>query len=97
MQNENNKMIVGDYAHHEIQEYQNTRVPTFLKWVYLFLPLWGLWSMYYYWEGSRGWMDRGYWHELEIAANTTTVSGSIPAHRQVTEAPLQRLKEPAKN
>jgi hypothetical protein len=37
----------------------------------LILPLWGLLSLYYFWNGSSGWFDRGTWKQLQIAANTT--------------------------
>lgn len=49
----------------------DAKVPKFLLWVYLILPIWGLVNFYYFWNGSTGWFDRGYWHELQIAANTT--------------------------
>ena len=49
----------------------NARIPKFLMLTYLLLPLWGIASLYYYWNGSCGWLDRGYWKELQIAANTT--------------------------
>lgn len=46
-------------------------VPLFLKLTYILLPIWGLITFYVFWNGSVGWLDRGYWHELQIAANTT--------------------------
>jgi hypothetical protein len=49
----------------------HAKVPKFLIAVYIILPIWGLLSMYYYWNGSTGWLDRGYWKQLQIAANTT--------------------------
>lgn len=49
----------------------DAKVPSFLKFTYLFWPLWGIVSFYYFWNGSIGWFDRGYWRELQIAANTT--------------------------
>ncbi len=49
----------------------DAKVPKFLLLTYLLLPIWGFVSLYYFWNGSRGWFDRGYWHELQIAANTT--------------------------
>lgn len=49
----------------------NAQIPRWLKWVYFTLPIWGLLSLYYYWDGSRGWLDRGYWEQLQKAANTT--------------------------
>ncbi len=49
----------------------DAKVPKFLIATYLVLPFWGLAALYYFWNGSIGWFDRGYWHELQIAANTT--------------------------
>jgi hypothetical protein len=46
-------------------------VPKFLILTYAILPIWGLFSLYYYWNGSAGWLDRGYWSQLQRAANTT--------------------------
>lgn len=47
------------------------KVPKFLILTYLTLPIWGILTWYFFWNGSLGWFDRGYWHELQIAANTT--------------------------
>lgn len=49
----------------------DAKVPKFLWATYFILPIWGLFTFYYFWNGSLGWFDRGYWHELQIAANTT--------------------------
>lgn len=49
----------------------DAKVPKFLKFTYLFWPIWGIITLYFFWNGSIGWFDRGYWHELQIAANTT--------------------------
>lgn len=46
-------------------------VPKWLIWTYIILPIWGIASLIYYFNGSSGWLDRGYWHELQKAANTT--------------------------
>lgn len=51
-------------------ESKNAKIPFFLKVLYITLPLWGFFSLYLYWNGSHGWLDRGYWHELQKAANT---------------------------
>ena len=53
-----------------IDEYDDVKIPTFLKIVYILLPIWGIFWMYMYWNGSEGWLDRGYWKELEGAAGT---------------------------
>lgn len=49
----------------------DAQIPKWLKWVYFTLPIWGLITLYLYWNGSHGWLDRGYWHQLQKAANTT--------------------------
>jgi hypothetical protein len=46
-------------------------VPKWLRWTYIILPIWGLFVFFLYWNGSSGWLDRGYWHQLQQAANTT--------------------------
>lgn len=46
-------------------------VPTWLKWVYVTLPIFGILALIVYWNGSQGWLDRGYWFQLQTAANTT--------------------------
>jgi hypothetical protein len=50
---------------------KDEKVSLFLKTIYITLPIWGVISFYFFWNGSSGWLDRGYWHELQIAANTT--------------------------
>ncbi len=47
------------------------KVPKWLKWTYIILPIWGVITWYYYINGSHGWLDRGYWGQLQRAANTT--------------------------
>lgn len=49
----------------------DAKVPKFLLLTYLLLPFWGIVTFCYFWNGSLGWFDRGYWHELQVAANTT--------------------------
>lgn len=46
-------------------------IPKWLKWNYLFWVLWGFVWWHYFWNGSYGWLDGGYWAELQRAANTT--------------------------
>lgn len=61
----------------EIEEYaeqitsKDAPVPLFLKITYATLPFWGIFAMYYYWEGSVGWLDRGHWRQLQEVANTS--------------------------
>lgn len=44
--------------------------PRWLFWSYILLPIWGLVVLYFFWNGSYGWLDRGSWQELQQAANT---------------------------
>ena len=76
-QNGNDQKIEGNAAH-EIELYgdpgiasYDAKVPKFLLLTYLLLPIWGIATFYYFWNGSLGWLDRGYWRELQVAANTT--------------------------
>lgn len=62
----------------EIEEYgdryiatANAVVPRWLLLTYLLLSIWGFLWFALYWNGTIGWLDRGYWLELERAANTT--------------------------
>ncbi|MBA3721809.1 MAG: hypothetical protein H0W88_05350 [Parachlamydiaceae bacterium] len=75
-----NKERGSEEAHHsgEIELYGDpgiasfdAKIPKFLIWTYMTLPIWGIFTLYFFWNGSVGWMDRGYWKELQIAANTT--------------------------
>ena len=36
-----------------------------------FFTILGLIWLYLFWNGSYGWLDRGYWSQLQRAANTT--------------------------
>jgi hypothetical protein len=47
------------------------KVPKFLYVTYLFMFVWGIWAFIAYWNGSHGWLDRGYWKQLQEAAHTT--------------------------
>ncbi len=49
----------------------DAKVPRWLFWSYPILIIWGFIWLFFFWDGSRGWLDRGYWHQLEEAANTT--------------------------
>lgn len=66
----------------------DAKVSKFLLTTYIVLPIWGVICLYYFWNGSIGWFDRGYWHELQIAANTT-----FPIENQNMLYENQRLKE----
>jgi len=47
------------------------KVPGWLMFSYFFWIAVGLFVLVYFWNGSRGWFDRGYWQQLQRAANTT--------------------------
>lgn len=62
----------------EIEEYgepqiasKDAPVPRWLKLTYIILPIWGICSLYYFFNGSHGWLDRGHWNQLQKAALTT--------------------------
>lgn len=55
---------------------KDAAVPTWLKLTYLILPIWGILAFWMYWNGSSGWLDRGYWQQLQRAANTTVLQGN---------------------
>lgn len=46
-------------------------IPKWIFWISVTLPFWGIFTFYLYWNGSFGWLDRGYWKQLQVAANTT--------------------------
>ncbi|SCA58754.1 Uncharacterized protein AB751O23_AN_00090 [Chlamydiales bacterium SCGC AB-751-O23] len=73
-----NKEIEDDqldqYSGGEIKEFKDTKVPTFLKITYFTLIAWGLTWFVFYFDGSQGYLDRGYWQELAQAAKTTISS-----------------------
>ena len=62
----------------EIETYGDPRIATYdhaVPWslilTYIFVPLWGFAIFYLYINGSSGWLDRGFWGQLQSAANTT--------------------------
>ena len=68
----------GEEEHSDLELYgdsgiasKNAAVPKWLLVVYLSCVLMGLFWFYSYWNGSHGWLDRGYWSQLQRAANTT--------------------------
>jgi hypothetical protein len=50
---------------------KDAKVALWLKIAYVLVSLWALLSLVLYWNGSAGWLDRGYWSQLQKAANTT--------------------------
>lgn len=70
--------MTNPHGNEEMEDYYDpsiksldAKVPWWLKWTYIILPIWGIITFYYFWNGSVGWFDRGHWHELQKAANTT--------------------------
>jgi hypothetical protein len=75
----------------------DAKVPKFLIFNYLFWPIWGFFTLWYFWNGSIGWMDRGYWHELQIAANTTFPienQNMLPQNQPKEEQEQQKMLNP---
>ena len=52
-------------------ESKDAKVPIWLLITYAILPIWGIVWFYFFWNGSVGWLDRGYWNQLQKAAQTT--------------------------
>lgn len=81
------------YGDPEIASYDG-KVPNFLIFNYLFWPIWGIFTFCYFWNGSTGWTDRGYWHELQIAANTTFPienQNMLPQNQPIQEKKSQKI------
>jgi hypothetical protein len=61
---------IEEYGDPQIASY-DARFPRWLIATYIILPIWGVISFSIYWNGTHGWLDRGYWNQLQIAALTT--------------------------
>lgn len=79
------------HTNDEVEQYgdeyiasKDAPVPRWLIANYIFWPIAGLVIFYLYWNGSYGWLDRGYWQQLQRAANTT-----IPFRTDVKAEQLQ--------
>lgn len=55
----------------EIPESEERKIPKFLHITFWILVIWGIGAFIMYWNGSQGFLDRGYWRKLQQAANTT--------------------------
>jgi len=55
----------------EIPDSEDHKIPKFLQVTFLIILVWGVWALIAYRNGSHGWLDRGYWQQLQEAANTT--------------------------
>lgn len=56
-------------------------IPKWLIWTYWTLPIWGFITLYVFWGGSHGWLDRGYWGQLQKAAKTNITQFREPVYR----------------
>lgn len=62
----------------------DAKVPKFLLMTYLFLPIWGITTLYVFWNGSvGGWFDPGHWRQLQVAANTTIPQENEPVTESI--------------
>ncbi|CDZ79841.1 hypothetical protein BN1013_00341 [Candidatus Rubidus massiliensis] len=48
----------------------DAKVPLWLKASYFLFPIIGIFMFIFFWNGSSGWFDRGYWKDLQEAAGT---------------------------
>jgi hypothetical protein len=80
---------IEDYGDPRIASYEGKKVPLLLWLTYITLPIWGIITLVYFWNGSFGWFDRGYWHELQIAANT--VNGNQNVYMQLEKNILEEV------
>jgi hypothetical protein len=71
----------------EVPPSNHNPIPRWLKLTYLILPFWGILAFYLYWNGSKGWLDRGSWEQLQKAANTT-----YPFNRETAEQVEQDIE-----
>lgn len=61
---------IEHYGDDKIASYHGI-VPNWLKYQYVFWIVWGFVWFWLFWNGSWGYFDRGYWQQLQRAANTT--------------------------
>jgi hypothetical protein len=69
-EHEHDPQEIESYGDDYITSYHGT-VPGWLKFQYLFWIIWGIIWFALYWNGSWGYLDRGYWQQLQRAASTT--------------------------
>lgn len=55
----------------EIPKSEESKIPSFLYLVYILVFFGGLLAFILFWNGSKGWLDRGFWQKLQQAASTT--------------------------
>ena len=55
----------------EIPDSEERKIPLFLYITYGLVLVGGILGFITYWNGSQGWLDRGFWKPLQQAAETT--------------------------
>ncbi len=55
----------------DVPETEENRIPIFLYITYIVVLVGGILAFIAYWNGSHGFLDRGYWQQLQKAAYTT--------------------------
>lgn len=65
-----NEEEIEFYGDEYIASYER-KIPRWLFWSYFLWIAVGTLAFCLFWNGSYGWFDRGYWNELQRAANTT--------------------------
>ena len=72
---------------HELEFYSDEGISSadarFPRWLFItsmVLPIWGFCTLFYYFNGTHGWLDPSYWNQLQKAALTT-----YPDKEQVQE------------
>lgn len=66
----------------------------FSNWFFVFL---GFVVLYFFWNGSHGWLDRGYWGQLQRAANTVypyTTMRIVEARASEPQPSIQPVEQP---
>lgn len=79
MEIENQDVPQDEYS---IPQTNDAPIPGWLKWMYVVVPIWGFIIFALYWNGSSGWLDRGYWHQLQQASNTVYPFNSHSPHNE---------------
>ena len=66
------QFLTIDDQERPIPDEEHAAIPKWLKILYALTIAWGLLWLYLFWNGSTvPWFDRGAWHGLQQAANTT--------------------------
>ncbi|MCH9608531.1 MAG: hypothetical protein S4CHLAM45_11090 [Chlamydiales bacterium] len=55
----------------EIPQTEENKIPLFLHITYIVVIVFGIIAFFLYWNGSHGFLDRGYWEPLQRVADTT--------------------------